>query len=400
MSKYKLVMLAGIGAAILLWAPKPSHAVASWARKYNASCSMCHRPAPPRLSFFGHQFRKRGYRLPDEVGQKPEWRTVGNYVSMRNRFSFDYSKVEGWETTDQFTFDDATLFFSGPITPNLSAFVELERGGEGDEGVEAQVSGRWTKGDVPKYYALRWGQMHTLPSVGWAGFDRPTAITGSWLLGRRMTTASPFVIGMDQRGLEFQHSVGPRGRIVGQVLNGMNPGSDEIEGSDDTQKDVLVAWEQAFDEQGSGLTLFGYRGSWDTTGYGPRDAFTRFALTGDLFRNLFNPKHLTEIQAGFGLGKDDGGPEGKIRGRAWYLDVEQYLAHDSAIFARYDVLDPDRSVSGNTEHRLTLGAVRSVNDHLRLAIELASEKTLVPVSLDGPIRWTARSAVIEAMINF
>lgn len=393
----KSIIFGFLGAVVLLvGATPPASGIAAWTRRYGAGCAMCHRPAPPRLSFFGHQFRKRGYRLPAEVGQKPDMSNIGHYVSMRNRFRFEYSKIKGGKTTDQFRWNDATLFFSGPITGNLSAFVELERPDEPE--LEVQAFGLWTKGDVPDYYAYRWGQMHTLSRVGWAGFDRPTAISTPWLLSRRLTTATPvFTIGMDQRGVEFQHSTGPRGRVLVQVLNGVLPGSSGgIEGTDDQQKDLLAAWEQAFNDVGSGFTLFAYRGSWNTTGTGPRDRFSRLALTGDWFTHLFHREHLTEVQGGIGFASDNVKTVGKTKGRAWYIDLEQYLAHDSAVLVRWDQLDPDRSVGGDAEHKFTLGAVRNVSDNLRLAIELTSQRTLK----SGGGTQRTNGAVVEAMVNF
>lgn len=393
--KIKTVLFAAIAAGLVTGSAKPSVAVASWARRYNTSCSMCHRPAPPRLSFFGHQFRKRGYRLPDEVGAKPDLTNLSHYLSLRNRFRYNYSKPKGGNTTSQFELNDTTIFYSGPITGTLSAFVELERPSEPE--LEVQAFGEWTKGDVPKYWALRWGQMHTLSRVGWAGFDRPTGISAPWLLGRRLTTANTaFTIGQDQRGMEYQHSTNERGRVIAQILNGLNPGTPaDIEGRDDTQKDLLGAWEQALNDVGSGFTLLGYRGSWETAPGGPRDTFTRFALTGDYFRYLFRPDHLTELQGGVGFAHDDVHGIGATNGRVWYIDLEQYLPHDAAVFARWDQLDPNRSIGGDTEHRITLGGVYDVSDSLRLALELASQKTF-----SAGIRTRTNSAVIEAMINF
>ncbi len=41
-----------------------SHAIPPFARKYQVSCSLCHKP-PPRLNEFGEAFRLAGFRIPD-----------------------------------------------------------------------------------------------------------------------------------------------------------------------------------------------------------------------------------------------------------------------------------------------------------------------------------------------
>src|SRR6516225_2857455 len=50
----------------VLIAPTVLNAEPSWARKYNAACTLCH-TTYPRLNRTGYEFKRLGYRLPREV---------------------------------------------------------------------------------------------------------------------------------------------------------------------------------------------------------------------------------------------------------------------------------------------------------------------------------------------
>lgn len=48
----------------------------AWSRKYNAKCSLCH-STYPRLNRTGYEFKRRGYRLPEEVAPPPRQKPLG-----------------------------------------------------------------------------------------------------------------------------------------------------------------------------------------------------------------------------------------------------------------------------------------------------------------------------------
>lgn len=86
-----LVILAGV----LLATVQEAKAIPAWARKYNADCAMCHYPVVPRLNSFGHQFRRAGYRTPDEFNKEQDVSKVGDFLSVRARTRFGYEAVRG-----------------------------------------------------------------------------------------------------------------------------------------------------------------------------------------------------------------------------------------------------------------------------------------------------------------
>lgn len=366
----------------------PSWAIPAWARKYGVSCNVCHRPNVPRLSDYGHRFRKLGYRVPEEVGHQPEYKEIGQYIAMRGRLRYDYENFERGRNTSGFRWNDATFFYAGPVTPNLSSFFELEF----NESNEVEQLGQfsWLFGEANRYAQLRLGQMHTLSRVGWAGFDRPSGINTTQVIGSTLTTtAVPFTLAKDQRGLELSVGFNEDTRLIGQLLNGLDTSGSGTTGTrdNDTDKDILLAYEQMIGARGSGLTGVFYRGTWhqaagtvvSSTALPDDNAFTKFnfyryGLTGSwVFETPFFANHESELQGGAIFSHDEGPrdyPGGKpdVDGQAYFVGLEQYFK-DASVFTRLDFRNLEVTGGDNWRRRYTLGAAKQVNDYLRLAIE-------------------------------
>jgi hypothetical protein len=63
-----LALLVALGACLLSAAP--ARAIPAFARRYTASCNLCHGPAYPSLNMFGRRFKENGYQL-DAPGEDP-----------------------------------------------------------------------------------------------------------------------------------------------------------------------------------------------------------------------------------------------------------------------------------------------------------------------------------------
>jgi hypothetical protein len=109
------LILIGIVGTVLATV-RDAKAIPAWARKYNADCSMCHYPVIPRLNSFGQQFRRAGYRTPDEFNKEQDVTKVGEFLSARTRARFGYeNKLDQIERTE-FTLNDVTLFYAGAFS--------------------------------------------------------------------------------------------------------------------------------------------------------------------------------------------------------------------------------------------------------------------------------------------
>ncbi|MBI3996996.1 MAG: hypothetical protein HY352_04985 [Candidatus Omnitrophica bacterium] len=396
------VVLAGVSDA---WA------IPAFARKYGVSCNVCHRPNVPRLNDYGHRFRKLGYRVPEEVGQQPEYKEIGNFISMRGRMRYDYEDFERGRNTSGFRWNDATLFYAGSVTKNLSSFFEWEWEDENEIGLNGQFS--WLFGGPDRYAQIRLGQMHTLSRVGWAGFDRPSGISTTDVIGSTLTTtAVPFTLAKDQRGLELAVGLNPDIRLIGQILNGLDTSGSGTTGTrdNDTSKDVLLAYEHMLGKHGSGVTGVFYRGTWHQaagtvvsgTALPDDNAFTKFnfyryGLTGSfVFDTPFWSGHESEFNGGAIFAHDQGPsayPGGKPNadGQAYFLGVEQYL-QDASVFSRFDFRNIEVSGEDNWRRKYTVGTAKQVNDYLRLALEGFVK--------DQESANDSFGAQVEAMFNF
>ena len=371
-------------------APRASWAIPAWERKYGIECSGCHYPAIPRLNATGQRFRWAGYRLPNDFGKEPDVNNVGHFLAARARGQFVYTNPETGNRASEFQWRDTTLFYAGAVTKNLSSFNEIEREAADDIGLVAQVEGVW---GIPSHFTtVRFGQFHTIYGVGIGGFDRPTGISRPALFNDKLTSSEiPFRIRSDQRGVEVAH-VYRNSRLLAQITNGVDTTGSGTEGENDQDKDFLVAYEQILDDQASGLTLYGYRGIWHDPALSPEDfQFYRYGASANkIFSFGF------EAMGGY-IHSNDNRPASlgrTVLGESFFVELEQYLRGiDLTALARYDWIDPDRDVSGDTRTKETVGFVHSFQEHLRIALEGSR-------SSDEITDLTDYQAVVEAMIVF
>ncbi|WP_447974726.1 hypothetical protein [Nitrospira sp. Kam-Ns4a] len=371
-----LLLVSIIG--VVLATVRESEAIPAWARKYNADCSMCHYPVIPRLNSFGQQFRRAGYRMPEEFNKEQDVTKVGDFLSVRLRTRFGYeNKLDRVERTE-FTLNDATFFYAGAFTRNFSGFVESEIESTGEIGLVGQLLGVFGKSD--RYVSFRMGQMHTLPRVGLSGFDRPTGISTNPLLSTTLTRAGSiqganFALNTDQKGLEIAYVEG-RGRLLAQVLNGVNQnGSGTANKTDvDADKDFQVAYEYILDDIASGLTAFYYKGTQpgvaSASAVSQRFNFYRLGLIANkIFPVGFG---YFELQGGYIRSSDNVpaqvGPN--VLGHAAYIESQQYLTGPEITFLeRFSIIDMETASTIVSRKDYMVGVVAPVQTWLRAAAE-------------------------------
>ena len=375
--------------------------IPAWARKYKLDCSACHWPAAPRLNGMGIQFRWAGYRMPDEIGQKVDVTDVGNYMAIRGRMRYDYDKTQGVPATSQFTWNDVTLFYSGPFGKNYSGFFELERAAEDELEIVTSFASAWGKSG--SYGGLRAGVMHWLLRDGTAGFDRPTGIRTPTPFGTPITSAIPFRFSNDQLGVEAYYVRG-RNRFSGQVLNGINNTGSGTAADPNTNRDYVVTNQFLFNDQGSSITAMGYYGTLvGLVASAPADKSHFWRVGGSA--NWIIQK--LELMGGVAYGKDTDLP---TTGAGSFATAEQtglgYWAQGQysfpvqntlwTLFGRYEFVDPNTDVAGNGSKRFVVGTVLPVNlpEYLRLAVEYAHD---LKQAAGAPKR---NGVTGEVMLNF
>lgn len=375
--------------------------IPAWARKYKLDCSACHWPAAPRLNGMGIQFRWAGYRMPDEIGKKVDVTDVGHYVAIRGRMRYDYDKTQAQPATSQFTWNDVTLFYSGPFGKNYSGFFELERAAEDEIEVVTSFASAWGKSS--SYGGLRAGVMHWLLRDGTAGFDRPTGIRTPTPLGTAISSAIPFRFSNDQLGVEAYYVMG-RNRLSAEVLNGITASGAGTAKDPDTKRDFVVTDQFLFNDKGSSVTAVGYYGSLvgaDPSAPIQTSHFWRVAGSANWIINQL------ELMGGVAYGKDTDLP---TAGASRFTAAEQtalgYWGQGQysfpmqstlwTLFGRYEFVDPNTDVAGNGSKRFVFGTVLPVNlpEYLRLAVEYAHD---LKQAAGAPKR---NGVTGEVMLNF
>ncbi len=403
-----IVLFISICLLSIMFFPHNSWAIPAWSRKYGSDCNMCHRPNVPRLNVVGHTFRKLGFRLEDEIGSEPDYKEIGNYISMRGRMRYEYENPDNAEATNEFKWHDATLFYAGPVTKNLSAFFEAEWEDSDETNVVAQIS--WFIGTANRYLNIRAGQFHTISRVGWAGLDRPSGISTTNVFGSTLTTTPvPFKLKEDQQGLELALGLTRDIRFIAQALNGVDGKGDGTWNSDNDQdKDFLIAYEHILDKNGSGITMLAYRGIWHQDENNPifsgltkiddndnEFEFYRYGATASLVIDICGAGY-TEILGGVILSRDNAPSRHPtqtedVNGEAYFASIEQYF-EDASIFARTDFVNPDTD-EDNWENKYVIGSAYMVNNYLRLAGEAFFADKVIKDS-------DSLGFVLEAMFNF
>ncbi len=386
----------------LLATVRESKAIPAWARKHNADCSMCHYPVVPRLNSFGQQFRRAGYRTPDEFGKDQDVTKVGDFFSVRARARFGYENKEGGIERSEFTLSDATFFYAGAISRNFSAFVESEIESTGDIELVGQLQGVF--GSSERYVSIRAGQMHPLQRVGLGGFDRPTGISTNPLHSTTLTRAGAisganFALNKDQKGIEVAYVQG-RARLLGQVLNGMNKDGSgtATKGDIDPQKDYLVAYEHILDDIASGFTLFYYKGTYhgvaSSSAISQRFDYSRFGVNANKIFPV--PFGFFELQGGF-VRSYDNVPSSvgtDVEGNAFYVESQQVFKDTwLTLFERYALIEQDAARKNTRRQDYTLGAVMPVQTWLRAAAEYTYTDNRATGGSD-------HAALVELMANW
>ena len=380
-----IAIVIGCVTAMMLVSVQEASAIPAFARKYNADCAMCHYAAYPRLNSFGLQYRRMGYRTPNEINKDQDVANINNYLAGRIRSQVVYDNTEGTKERTEFRAPEVSFLYMGAISRHWSAYIHGFADNGSNVDFHGHVMGMW--GDMDKGFMVRFGQMHMLNQEGIGGFDRPVGITSSPIHASPLTrNAAPMIFNFDLRrkGAEIAYVYGP-GRLFAQVMNGLDEtgsGTRRI-GDIDPKKDFLIGYDHILDEIASGFTLFYLNGTTHgtvtTTGSGlgvPTGTSNRFSYSrfGFNANKIFTLPGLGffELIGGYVRSHDNGpfGATSDVEGNAWYVESQQYITGpEITFFERYSAIDLDGAKKNSMRKDYTFGAVTPIETWLRLAAE-------------------------------
>lgn len=239
----KIIGIAAFAAVLFAGAfpIQEAFATAQWARKYKINCQTCH-TGFPRLTYFGEQFQRNGYQLPDTQDgdeQKEKLSDTSFIDNLINMFGIRIAVTPASATTNElvrngrlttrFSLGNTNwiqLFTAGTIFKNTSIFIETE--------IEnAAVHNNWfTLGyhnlfdqkllnlRIGKLSVMNWhaqpGRLRMIPNInieGWRNFQTSEGTAST------TTREDPVAMGEPQPGIELYGYQGPFLYSVG-VTNG------------------------------------------------------------------------------------------------------------------------------------------------------------------------------------
>jgi hypothetical protein len=187
-----------LGAALLLVAAAPAHALPAFARRFNLACGACH-SAVPRLNAFGEAFHENGFKPPGTMwtplpGTLHDAVTQGMAVWARGEF-FEHSDFSQ-RPTPRGSFmvpEHASIYLAGPLTTSTSLFVELENTvhetdiNKNGDFVNSDTGGMqkaFLMIDLPMLFGLHGGhEMHHMPGHEMHDMEMGMATMGDGLVG-------------------------------------------------------------------------------------------------------------------------------------------------------------------------------------------------------------------------
>lgn len=370
---------AALMASMFIMVSAPAQATPAFARQFNAKCSMCHAPLPPRLNNLGITFKRLGYRLPDTndegrlVLQDKPSRSLGDSFALIGDFRAEKSRDE----PALLSMHEVELVGSGTAGSHLSysTMIAWEEGEFELEAYEAQV----LLGRPHMNFTARVGMVNPLLWDKW-GHQR-LGVSRAHLLNRRVPAGefAGYRPRDMQEGVELGFNltrVGAEGGALRTtflsvgVYNGLSPEGPEL-GERDDKKDVVV---QAVHLWGESHTIGAFWSRGTVTDIGDAafdDTYQRWALFGN-----YQVRPGTDVLAGYMGGRDSTTDQtlGRISSRSWFLEASQTIAPLTAVFARYDRFEPRRPLASSVRRGLTLGVKSQPLENLLVTGEYSGPK--------------------------
>lgn len=367
-------------AGVCLLAPSQAQANPSFARRFDAKCSMCHAPLPPRLNNLGITFKRLGYRLPDAdpqgrlILQDTPTRSLGDSFSLVGDVRLE--SFRGKPTS--IAMHEVELMGAGSVNKYLSFATEVawDVGEIGMDNYEAQL----LLGRPDRNFTARFGMMSPLL---WDKFGHQRlGIARAHVLNSRVPAGA--FVGYrprdNQEGVELGANFTSLGAEGGNmrstflsvaVFNGLTKAGNQL-GENNKSKDVLAQVHHVWGENHTIGALW-YRGrvtNIDTTAYA--DTYSRWGVFGN-----YELRPGTDALAGFMAGRDDttSSTIGRISSRSWFAELNQTIAPRTAAFARYDRFEPRRPSATGLRRGMTVGVSSQTIDNLLITAEYTGQKT-------------------------
>lgn len=159
-TRFFLVLLLALTSVLLLNSPG-AEAMPSFSRQTGQACSVCHTQSfGPNLTPFGRDFKLGGYTMGGGTGTAAKLPALSGMVmgSFTNTQKDQVGLNPGNNTNNNFTFDQASLFYAGRIYGKVGAFSQLTYDGYNDnvkmDNTDIRFADQFDLGDTPITYGI------------------------------------------------------------------------------------------------------------------------------------------------------------------------------------------------------------------------------------------------------
>lgn len=366
-------------------------AMPQFARRTGMSCVGCHTTVP-ELNQVGFNYRRAGFRLPDEIGKEVKVSGLKDLYAarLREQFVVTGAATDGTAAnakvpaTNKFVFNEFTFY---PITGAFGKYWAAESEltvAESGGGVELENA--WVRGTFPVladlFVSVRAGIFH--PFEGYGGSDRTISNIRPLFQSTIVGPIAGFgtkIWGQDQEGMEVNAAYKDTTLSLA-VVNGYSSSAGAgaaNEGDKDNNRDIRLFVNQMFGENAAvsaeylnGKTPYGFAGAgtdW-TNNYQKAAVYANYKVLGDKLN----------ILGGYGINKDHSFDAATKNGsdafnsHGWYAMAESKLHEHFTGVARYDTFDPNTRVARNRVSAMTFTAAIPF-DEIKFLVDYQVKRT-------------------------
>lgn len=357
-------------AATAFFVCAPAHAIPAWTRATGAACNSCHFGASNRLTKMGWDFLQRGLRMPGQEGftsDDPGEVNFLHYASIGARG--DLSTQEDRDPSTRFATSAVSLEAGGPLIQNLSFWAAYDLHPEAELG-EAFL--QYTSDtEASTYWSARVGKLS--PHVKWMAYRVPGG-PGA-VLSAAPGLNNPYRIGNGADGISLGYNTEGGLRAEAGIVNGSTAGPAN------NSKDFYGSLQQFFDDYGSAVGVFAYKGDYAFTAGTPPVAqadkpdFTRIGLLGQYMRENW------EVHSAYFTGQSDLRTGGDHSPTAFQIQFDYNTRPNHTAYILYSDVDndvPSPLVTPTTTTGVQaygVGYALRYTDWARFSVGLTSTKT-------------------------
>lgn len=372
------VMAIAATAAVAVLSPKPASAVPAWTRMTGSPCISCHFGASNRLTKMGWEFMTRGHRMIGQEGMDEDAldeTNFLNYISLAARGSFNIVDDASTATpSTRFSTGAFGLEGGGPLIDRLSFYVTYDFGVNTGSSSLGELYPQWTSDlEAKNYWWARVGQFP--PHIMWMAGAVPGGRVPT--VQRNVGAGNPYSPSGTRSGISAGYDYAtPVGGLRTEL--GILQGNNATGVAANNFKDVYLSVMQEFDEHGSAVGLFGYRGRYvyaptAATPTAPaqpmfNDDFTRLGLLAQMLRTDW------EVHGAYFTGKNENRAGGDRNPTNWYAELDYNVRPDHTAYVRYDDADDDLA-SGAGARNVVLGYSFRLTQWSRFGVSYTDAKT-------------------------